>query len=170
MHFAYHWRNWKNCIIFANFLPTKRGCSIEIKGVFVRDNELDLHNVHESPKIEHLPFSDMRKGEGQMKVKNLRKRKQNVQMNLLNLEQRDWQSNLSIQEKKCKWISRMYRRETVQPTSISERKKLKMNQQTILDKRDWQPSISIRIRKMHIAQRLLMKTENFICSCFNQFW
>ena len=77
-----------------------RGCSIEIKGVFAIDNELDLHNVHESPKIEHLPFSDMRKGEGQMKVKNLRKRKQNVQMNLLNLEQRDWQPNLSIKGKK----------------------------------------------------------------------
>ena len=63
------WRNWKPCIIFANFLLTNRGCSIEIKGVFVRDDELDLHNVHESPKIEHLSFSDMRKGEGQMKVK-----------------------------------------------------------------------------------------------------
>ena len=35
-----------------------------------------------------------------MKVKNLRKRKQNVQMNLLNLEQRDWQPNLSIKGKK----------------------------------------------------------------------
>ena len=34
--------------------PAYRGCSIEIKGVFVRDHELDLHNVHESPKIEHL--------------------------------------------------------------------------------------------------------------------
>ena len=29
----------------------------EIKGVFVRDNEHDLQNVLESPKIEHLPFS-----------------------------------------------------------------------------------------------------------------
>ena len=46
-----------------------------MKGVFVGDNELDLHNVHESPSIEHLPFSDMRKGEGQMKVKNLTKKK-----------------------------------------------------------------------------------------------
>ena len=35
-----------------------------------------------------------------MKVKNLRKRKQNVQMNLLNLEQREWQPNLSIKGKK----------------------------------------------------------------------
>ena len=56
---------------------TNRGCCIEIKGVFVIDNELDLH-VHESPKNKHLPFSDMRKGERQMEVKNLRKRKQNV--------------------------------------------------------------------------------------------
>ena len=29
----------------------------EIKDVFVRDNEHDLQNVLESPKIEHLPFS-----------------------------------------------------------------------------------------------------------------
>ena len=32
----------------------------EIKGVFVRDNEPDLHNVHDSPKIERLPFSNKR--------------------------------------------------------------------------------------------------------------
>ena len=37
----------------------------------------------------------------QMKVKNLfKEKKRNVQMNLLNLEQRDWQSNLSIKDKK----------------------------------------------------------------------
>ena len=42
---------------------------------------------------------NMRKGEGQMKVKNLGKEK-DVQMNLLNLEQRDWQPNLSIKDKK----------------------------------------------------------------------
>ena len=44
----------------------------------------------------------MRKGEMQMKVKNLfiKERKKNVQMNLLNLEQRDWQPNLSIKDKK----------------------------------------------------------------------
>ena len=65
---------------------TNWGCFIEIKGVFVRDNELDPHNVHESPKIKPLPSSDMRKGERQMKVKNLTRRHQNVQMNLLNLE------------------------------------------------------------------------------------
>lgn len=47
--------------LFANFLLTNRGCSFGIKGVFVRDNELDLQNVHESPKIEHLPFSDRKK-------------------------------------------------------------------------------------------------------------
>ena len=32
----------------------------EIKGVFVRGNELDLQNVHKSPKIEHLRFRNKR--------------------------------------------------------------------------------------------------------------
>ena len=32
----------------------------EIKGVFVRNNELDLHNVNESPKIGRLPFNNKR--------------------------------------------------------------------------------------------------------------
>ena len=32
----------------------------EIKGVFVRNNELDLHNVNESPKIGCLPFNNKR--------------------------------------------------------------------------------------------------------------
>ena len=111
----------------------------EIKGVFVRDNELDLQNVHESPKIEHLPFSDKRnqtqpikrkrkslteipeEKEKQLiarreyekrrraneseesKEKRLAQqclnRKKNVRMNLLNLEKRDWQPNLSIKNK-----------------------------------------------------------------------
>ena len=41
----------------------------EIKGVFVRDNELDLQNVHESPKIEHLPFRNKRNQTQYMKWK-----------------------------------------------------------------------------------------------------
>ena len=41
----------------------------EIKGVFVRDNELDLQNVHESPKIEHLPFRNERNQTQHMKRK-----------------------------------------------------------------------------------------------------
>ena len=32
----------------------------EIKGVCVRNNEPDLHNVNESPKIERLPFNNKR--------------------------------------------------------------------------------------------------------------
>ena len=43
--------------------------SFEIKGVFVRDNELDLQNVHESPKIEHLPFRNKRNQTQHMKRK-----------------------------------------------------------------------------------------------------
>ena len=30
--------------------------SFKIEGVFVIDNELDLQNVHDSPKIENFPF------------------------------------------------------------------------------------------------------------------
>ena len=41
----------------------------EIKGVFVRDNELDLQNVHKSPKIEHLPFRNERNQTQHMKRK-----------------------------------------------------------------------------------------------------
>jgi len=51
----------KPCIIFANTLLINRGFSFEVKGVFVRDNELVLQNVHESPKkIKYLPFSNKR--------------------------------------------------------------------------------------------------------------
>ena len=43
----------------------------------------------------------MRKEKGQMKVKNpFSEKKKNVQINLLNLEQRDWQPNLSTKDKK----------------------------------------------------------------------
>lgn len=34
--------------------------SNKIKGVFVIHNELELQNVHESPKIEHSPFSNQK--------------------------------------------------------------------------------------------------------------
>ena len=41
----------------------------------------------------------MTKGKGQMKVKNLFKEKEkNVQMNLLNLEQRNWLNPISVQK------------------------------------------------------------------------
>ena len=46
-----------------------RVVAFEIKGVFVRDNELDLQNVHESPKIEHLPFRNKRNQTQHMKRK-----------------------------------------------------------------------------------------------------
>ena len=43
--------------------------TFKIKGVFVRDNELDLQNVHKSPKIEHLPFRNKRNQTQHMKRK-----------------------------------------------------------------------------------------------------
>ena len=51
-----------------------------------------------------------------------------------------------------------------------------MDQQTKLDKRDWQTNINIRMRKMHIVQLLLMKSEHFMLLSrvhllfINQLW
>ena len=48
----------------------------------------------------------MGKGEMQMKVKNFLGKRKNVQVNLLNLEQIDWQPNLSIKDKKCSYYNK----------------------------------------------------------------
>ena len=70
----------------------------------------------------------MRKGEMQMKVKNLFKEK-NVQMNLEQISrlatQSQYQRRKSANELDCS------------PNVNIKKKKLKINQQTILDKRDW---------------------------------
>ena len=107
-----------HCIEFENILLINRGCSFEIKGVFVRINELVLQNPHESPKIKHLPLSDKRNQTQPIKRKQkplteLYKKRKNYcqlldvnmrkgegQMKVLNLEQRDLQPNLSTQRQK----------------------------------------------------------------------
>ena len=96
-------------------------------------------------------------------------------MNFLNLEQKDWQPNLSIKDKKVTNELAECREDC--STNDNIRKKiLKMDQQTILDKRDWQTSINIRMRTMHIVQLLLMKSENFMLLSrvhlpfINQLW
>ena len=43
--------------------------SFEIKGAFIRDNELGLQNVQESPKIENLPLRNKRNQTQYMKRK-----------------------------------------------------------------------------------------------------
>ena len=51
----------ENLVSYLNISCLQIGfVPFEIKGVFVRDNELDLQNVHESPKIEHLLFRNKR--------------------------------------------------------------------------------------------------------------
>ena len=71
-------------------------------------------------------------------------------MNFLNLEQKDWQPNLSIKDKKVTNELAECREDC--STNDNIRKKiLKMDQQTILDKRDWQTSINIRMINMHIV-------------------
>ena len=38
-------KEFKTFIIFANILVMNRGCSFEVKGVFVRDKKLVLQNI-----------------------------------------------------------------------------------------------------------------------------
>ena len=60
----------ENLVSYLNISRLQIGfVPFEIKGVFVRDNELDLQNVHESPKIEHLPFRNKRNQIQHMKRK-----------------------------------------------------------------------------------------------------
>ena len=60
----------ENLLSYLNISRLQIGfVPFEIKGVFVRDNELDLQNVHESPKIEHLPFRNKRNQTQHMKRK-----------------------------------------------------------------------------------------------------
>ena len=60
----------ENLVSYLNISCLQIGfVPFEIKGVFVRDNELDLQNVHESPKIEHLPFRNKRNQTQHMKRK-----------------------------------------------------------------------------------------------------
>ena len=49
--------------------------SFEIKGAFIRDNELGLQNVQESPKIENLPLRNKRNQTQYMKRKKKSKLK-----------------------------------------------------------------------------------------------
>ena len=69
-----------------------------------------------------------------MKVKNIRKRKEHVQINLLNLEQRDWQP--SIKDEKLQMNQQNVHKRDCSTYVNIRKKNLKMNQQTILDKRD----------------------------------
>ena len=67
----------ENLVSYLNISCLQIGfVPFEIKGVFVRDNELDLQNVHESPKIEHLPFRNKRNQTQHMK----RKQKSSTEM------------------------------------------------------------------------------------------
>ena len=51
----------ENLVSYLNISYLQIGfVPFELIGVFVRNNELDSQNVHESSKIEHLPFRNKR--------------------------------------------------------------------------------------------------------------
>ena len=99
-----------------------------------------------------------------MKVKNLRKRKQNVQMNLLNLEQRDWPPNLSIKSKKlqmnqqnvekrdCSTNVPQYQKEKIKGESADHiRQERLANQHQYQNvKNSYSTTITDEIRKFHL--------------------
>ena len=60
----------ENLVSYLNISCLQIGLvPFEIISVFVRDNELDLQNVYESQKIEHLPFRNNRNQAQRMKRK-----------------------------------------------------------------------------------------------------
>ena len=60
----------ENLVSYLNISCLQIGfVPFEIAVVFVKDNELDLQNVHESPKMEHLPFRNKRNRTQHMKRK-----------------------------------------------------------------------------------------------------
>ena len=64
-------------------------------------------------------------------------KKKNEQINLLNLEQRDWQLNLGFKDKKLQVnLQNVEKRDCSTNVNI-RKKKIKVNQQTILEKRNW---------------------------------
>ena len=99
----------------------------------------------------------------QMKVKNLfKENKKNVQMNLLNLEQRDWQPNLSIKDKKianelaeCREESlfnqRQYQKENIKNESADHirQERLANQHQYQNEKNAYSATITDEIRKFH---------------------
>ena len=64
-------------------------------------------------------------------------KKKNEQINLLNLEQRDWQPNLGFKDKKLQVnLQNVEKRDCSTNVNIRN-KKMKVIQQTILEKRNW---------------------------------
>ena len=121
----------ENLVSYLNISCLQIGfVPFEIKGVFVRDNELDLQNVHESPKIEHLPFRNKRNQTQHMK----RKQKSLTEMpeekekqQLLNREKK--RANESSESRKKRLATQsQYQRQKIANESAECREKRLLNQ------------------------------------------
>ena len=121
----------------------------EIKGVFVRDNELDLQNVHESPKIEHLLFRN----------------KRNLQTQSI---KRKWKSFTETPEGKEKWLIARHEYEKRRTVNESEESKEKRLVQQHLNRRKKHANESSESRKKKLAtqsqcQRQKIANESAEC-------
>ena len=121
----------------------------EIKGVFVRDNELDLQNVHESPKIEHLLFRN----------------KRNLQTQSI---KRKWKSFTETPEGKEKWLIARHEYEKRRTGNESEESKEKRLVQQHLNRRKKHANESSESRKKKLAtqsqcQRQKIANESAEC-------
>ena len=103
----------------------------EIKGFFVRDNELDLQNVHESPKIEHLPFRNKRNQTQYMKRKQ--------------------KSLTEMPEEKEKWLIARHEYEKQRRVNESEESREKRPAQQRLNRENKRANESSESRKKRLA-------------------
>ena len=124
----------------------------EIKGVFVRNNEPDLHNVNESPKVGRLPFNNKR---NQMqpikrKLKCLTETPEEKEKRLI--VRREYEKRRRVNESEESKEKRLAQQ-------CLKRKKKRANESLNQEKRGSQPSLSIKDKKLQMNQQNLEKGD-----------
>ena len=144
----------ENLVSYLNISCLKIGFfPFEIKGVFVKDNEPDLQNVHKSPKIEHLPFRNKRNQTQHMKrkqksltetpeekekrviAKHEYEKRRRVNESEESREKRPAQQRLTRDKKRANESSESRKKGVGKPNLSIKDKKLQMNQQNV-ERRD----------------------------------
>ena len=141
----------------------------EIKGVFVRDNELDLQNVHKSPKIEHLLFRNKRNQTQHMKrkqksltetpeekEKRLIARREYEKRRRVNETVESREKRLAMQrlnrEKRCANESSESRKTRLATQSQYQRQKIANDQQNV-ERRGCYTNVNIRMKKLLMKKK-----------------
>ena len=138
----------ENLVSYLNISCLQIGfVSFEIKGVLVWDNELDLQNVHKSPKIEHLLFRNKRNQTQHMKrkQKSLTETPEEKEKRLI--ARREYEKRRRVNELwnlgKRGWPSSVWTgKRDVQMNLLNQ------------EKRGWQPNLSIKDKKLQMISRM----------------